>query len=157
MLYIIKNNEVYMTAKGNYNPEDFRDYFTIEDKRPNLVFNPKTKKLEPPSRKNQEEEISFNYNMEPFNSLVDLLRQSTLWDRIIDDGEKSLKLNIAVTLLIAAVTTTKNVDGFKQAIKKYFEGLESTKSAKVFDDNEKKLLQDYIYKSEFKTVDIYNL
>lgn len=59
------------------------------------------------------------YSLPDFTGLLESLRGSDVWNKIIADGGKTLKVNIAVTLLIAAVTATKNISGIKEALKAY--------------------------------------
>lgn len=151
MLYIIKNNKVYMTVSGNYNPDEYREFLTIEDDRTNLVYNPKKDRLEPETFSRIEEPV-FDA-MELFGTkkpLQDSIGSTPLWAKMIEDGEKSLKLNIAVTLLITAVTSTKNNAGFIQGLQKYFRGLEDTSKASPLTQEELGLLQQLINDSEFE-------
>ena len=156
MLYVIKDNYVYMKVSGNYSLEDYKDYFVVEDERTNLVWNNSKQKLEEESTE-PPKEYDPGEHMPRYHKLADLMRETELWARILEDGEKSLKLNVAVTLLIASVTTTENVADLKSSLKKYFKGLEDSKSAKVFSTEELVELQDYLNQTKFNSIQLKDL
>lgn len=137
-----------MKVEGDYNLEDYRAYKVIEDNRTNLVYDPKSNKLVP--KQLEEFSIDPGQTLERPKKLVEELRNTNLWNRILEDGEKTLKLNIAVTLLMTTITTTKNNEAFIEGIKKYFAGLKDSSKAYEFSKEEKALLQSLINKSEFK-------
>ena len=146
MLYVIKEDRVYMVVKGDYKKSDYQEYQTFEDPRSNLVYNALGKFLEVRPTPEKIDVLPFELKS---TNLVDTIRNTSLWDRLLDDGEKSLKLNIAVTLLISAVTTTKNNDAFIQGVIKYFSGLKDSTKTKEFSSQEIELLQTLIDDSEF--------
>lgn len=156
MLYVIKENKLYLKVSGNYNITDFQDKLAIEDDRPDLVWDSTNQKLVTQTVKVTQEPNPMQ-NVILRKDLHELMRGSALLDRVLDDGEKSLKLNIAVTLLIAAITTTKNVDDFKASLKKYLAALQDTKSAKELTDNEKEKLQSFIDQSTFHGIKLEQL
>ena len=140
MLYVIKDDKLYIKVSGEYNPEDYESFTTIEDERTELVYNSETKELEERKRKEPTEVESFTFPN--YIGLYESMRGSDVWNKITNDGSKTLKINIAVTMLIAAVTATKSVEGLKDALKAYVEAIADSSQATDLSDEQIEEMQE---------------
>ena len=140
MLYVIKNDRVYIKVSGQYDLEDYADYKTFEDDRPDLVYSTETEELVEKDPNAKLETQSFK--LPNYIGLYESMRGSDVWNKITNDGSKTLRINIAVTMLIAAVTATKSLEGLKDALKAYVEAIADSSQTTYLSDEQVQEMQD---------------
>jgi hypothetical protein len=84
----------------------------------------------------REEEVTQPGPDPSFMDLFDSFRGTAIWDKIKMAGATSLRLNLAVTMLVTALTASKNKGGLQDAIAELRAGLDAEASTTDFTTEE---------------------
>lgn len=159
MFYVIQDNQVKFIVEdgGDASPYNDVEEYTVLEGNVGTYYDLKQYKvlLIPPKPTEGGEYIWTGqewsevsrpnenvYSFPDFTGLLESLRGSDVWNKIIADGGKTLKVNIAVTLLIAAVTATKNIAGIKEALKAYHSAVTDSAQTVPFSKEQQQELQE---------------
>lgn len=87
----------------------------------------------------------------PFHSpdllgMFEALRDTDIWNKMLVAGTKSLKLNLAVTLVITAFTATKSVKGLESSLIRLREALVDNNASSDFTEDEVVMLNELFTK-----------